>query len=315
MPSVREIQRPHTHKHAEGVHALKSRSDIVFETVVVVLLGLLTLIILYPLYFVIIASFSEAKLVVAGQVWIYPKGLTLENYMQCFENGDLMLGYRNAFFIMIMGTATNLVLTILCAYPLSRHDLWGRNAIMMYCTIPMFFGGGLIPTYLLVTKTLGLKNSWWAVILVAGIATYNMIIMRTFFMTSIPYELQEAAQIDGCTPFGILFRIILPLSIPVICVIGLYYAVNHWNSYFSALIYLPDQKKWPLQLFLRQILVNNDVSSVDGGASSDEMARRAMRAETIKYAIVILASIPMLIIYPFVQRYFVKGVMIGSVKG
>lgn len=312
MASIKKNSR--NHKDGEP-HALKSRGDIIFETVVVIILAILTLIILYPLYFVVIASFSDAKLVVAGEVWWYPKGVTLENYMQCFTNGDLMLGYRNAFIILILGTATNLFLTILCAYPLSRHDLWGRNGIMIYCTIPMFFGGGLIPTYLMVTQTLGLKNSWWAVILVAGIATYNMIIMRTFFMTSIPFELQEAAQIDGCTPIGILLRIILPLSIPVICVIGLYYGVTHWNSYFSALVYLPDKNKWPLQLFLRQILVNNDISAVDGGASSDEMARRAMRAETIKYSIVILASIPMLIIYPFVQRYFVKGVMIGSVKG
>lgn len=308
--------KKNSRNHRDGEpHALKSRGDLIFETIVVIILAILTLIILYPLYFVVIASFSDAKLVVAGEVWWYPKGITLENYMQCFTNGDLMLGYRNAFIILILGTATNLFLTILCAYPLSRHDLWGRNGIMIYCTIPMFFGGGLIPTYLMVTQTLGLKNSWWAVILVAGIATYNMIIMRTFFMTSIPFELQEAAQIDGCTPIGILLRIILPLSIPVICVIGLYYGVNHWNSYFSALVYLPDKNKWPLQLFLRQILVNNDISAVDGGASSDEMARRAMRAETIKYSIVILASIPMLIIYPFVQRYFVKGVMIGSVKG
>ena len=308
--------KKNSRNHRDGEpHALKSRGDIIFETVVVIILAILTLIILYPLYVVVIASFSDAKLVVAGEVWWYPKGVTLENYMQCFTNGDLMLGYRNAFIILILGTATNLFLTILCAYPLSRHDLWGRNGIMIYCTIPMFFGGGLIPTYLMVTQTLGLKNSWWAVILVAGIATYNMIIMRTFFMTSIPFELQEAAQIDGCTPIGILLRIILPLSIPVICVIGLFYGVNHWNSYFSALVYLPDKNKWPLQLFLRQILVNNDISAVDGGASSDEMARRAMRAETIKYSIVILASVPMLIIYPFVQRYFVKGVMIGSVKG
>ena len=309
-------KKRNSRNHRDGEpHALKSRGDIIFETVVVIVLALLTLIILYPLYFVVIASFSDPKLVVGGEVWWYPKGFTLDNYMQCFKNGDLMLGYRNAFIILILGTATNLFLTILCAYPLSRHDLWGRNGIMVYCTIPMFFGGGLIPTYLMVTQTLGLKNSWWAVILVAGIATYNMIIMRTFFMTSIPFELQEAAQIDGCTPIGILLRIILPLSIPVVCVIGLYYGVTHWNSYFSALIYLPDKNKWPLQLFLRQILVNNDISAVDGGASSDEMARRAMRAETIKYSIVILASIPMLIIYPFVQRYFVKGVMIGSVKG
>ena len=308
--------KKNSRNHRDGEpHALKSRGDIIFETVVVIILAILTLIILYPLYFVVIASFSDAKLVVAGEVWWYPKGVTLENYMQCFTNGDLMLGYRNAFIILILGTATNLFLTILCAYPLSRHDLWGRNGIMIYCTIPMFFGGGLIPTYLMVTQTLGLKNSWWAVILVAGIATYNMIIMRTFFMTSIPFELQEAAQIDGCTPIGILLRIILPLSIPVICVIGLYYGVNHWNSYFSALVYLPDRERVAAALFLRQILVNNDISAVDGGASSDEMARRAMRAETIKYSIVILASVPMLIIYPFVQRYFVKGVMIGSVKG
>ena len=232
--------KKNSRNHRDGEpHALKSRGDIIFETVVVIILAILTLIILYPLYFVVIASFSDAKLVVAGEVWWYPKGVTLENYMQCFTNGDLMLGYRNAFIILILGTATNLFLTILCAYPLSRHDLWGRNGIMIYCTIPMFFGGGLIPTYLMVTQTLGLKNSWWAVILVAGIATYNMIIMRTFFMTSIPFELQEAAQIDGCTPIGILLRIILPLSIPVICVIGLYYGVNHWNSYFSALVYLP----------------------------------------------------------------------------
>lgn len=293
----------------------KSKEDIVFEWIVYTILALISIIIIYPLWFVIIASFSEAKMVVAGKVLWHPVNITLENYGECFKNGDLMIGYKNSLGILFLGTATNLTLTTLCAYPLSRRDLWGKNAIMMFATFPMFFSGGMIPTYLLVSKTLGLSNSWWAVILVGGIATYNMIIMRTFFSNSIPYELQEAAQIDGCTPFGILFRIILPLSIPVICVIGLYYGVFLWNSYFQSLIYLTDKNKWPLQLFLRQILVANDVSAVDGGASSDEMARRAMRAETIKYAIVVLASIPMLIIYPFVQRYFVKGIMIGSVKG
>ena len=295
-------------------HSRQSKSDIIFETVVVILLGLLTLTILYPLYFVVIASFSDAKAVIGGRVIFLPTDVTLENYAECFKNGDLMLGYKNSFLLLIIGTAVYLFLTILCAYPLSRRDLWGRNGIMMYCTIPMFFSGGLIPTYLLVTKTLGLGNSWWAVIMVGGVSTYNMIIMRTFFMSSIPFELQEAADIDGCTPFRTLFSIILPLSIPVICVIGLYYGVGIWNSYFTALIYLNDKNKWPLQLFLRQILVNADLSAVDGGDASD-MARRAMRAETIKYAICVLASIPMLVVYPFIQRYFVKGVMIGSVKG
>ncbi|MBR3742660.1 MAG: carbohydrate ABC transporter permease [Clostridia bacterium] len=295
-------------------HSRQSTSDIVFETVVIILLAVLTFTIIYPLYFVVIASFSDAKAVIGGKVIFLPSDVTLENYAECFKNGDLMLGYKNSFLLLIIGTAIYLFLTILCAYPLSRRDLWGRNGIMMYCTIPMFFGGGLIPTYLLVTRTLGLGNSWWAVIFVGGVSTYNMIIMRTFFMSSIPFELQEAAEIDGCSPLRTLISIILPLSIPVICVIGLYYGVGIWNSYFTALIYLSDKNKWPLQLFLRQILVNADLSAVDGGDSSD-MARRAMRAETIKYAICVLASIPMLVIYPFIQRYFVKGVMIGSVKG
>ena len=295
-------------------HSRQSKSDVVFETVVVILLALLTFTIIYPLYFVVIASFSDAKAVVGGRVIFLPTDVTLANYAECFKNDDLMLGYKNSFLLLIIGTAIYLFLTILCAYPLSRRDLWGRNGIMMYCTIPMFFSGGLIPTYLLVSKTLGLNNSWWAVIFVGGVSTYNMIIMRTFFMSSIPFELQEAAEIDGCSPFRTLISIILPLSIPVICVIGLYYGVGIWNSYFTALIYLSDKNKWPLQLFLRQILVNATLSAVDGGDSSD-MARRAMRAETIKYAVCVLASIPMLVIYPFIQRYFVKGVMIGSVKG
>ncbi|MGI6172585.1 MAG: carbohydrate ABC transporter permease [Christensenellales bacterium] len=299
----------------EGAFGRMTRGDIAFEITIAILLAILCLIILYPLWYVLIASFSDPLKVIGGQVWWRPVGFTFDNYGECFKNGDLMIGYRNSLCILFLGTATNLFLTILCAYPLSRRELWGKEALMGFAVFPMFFSGGLIPTYLLVTKTLGLKNSWWAVILVGGIATYNMIIMRTFFSESIPYELQEAAMIDGCSPFGILVRIILPLSIPVICVIGLYYGVFLWNSYFQSLIYLSDQKKWPLQLFLRQILINNEQSGQAGGASSDEMAKRAIRAETIKYSIVVLASIPMLIIYPFVQRYFIKGVMIGSVKG
>ena len=304
--TTRQVARPRRNSR-------QSRGDIIFETIVIILLALLALAIIYPLYFVVIASFSEAKAVVGGDVIFLPKNVTIENYMECFKNGDLMLGYKNAFILLFIGTAVYLFLTILCAYPLSRRDLWGRDGIMIFCTIPMFFGGGLIPTYLTVTKTLNLHN-WAAVVLVGGVSTYNMIIMRTFFQTSIPFELQEAAEIDGCTPFKTLLQIILPLSIPVICVIGLYYGVGIWNSYFSALIYVSDKNLWPLQLFLRQILVNADLSAVDGGDVAD-MARRAMRAEIIKYAICVLASIPMLVIYPFIQRYFVKGVMIGSVKG
>jgi len=241
--------------------------------------------------------------------------MTLENYEACFHNDDLMIGYRNSLAMLALGTTINLILTTLCAYPLSRKDLWGRKFLMLYTLFPMFFSGGMIPTYLLVGKTLKLANTWWAVLLVGGIATYNMIIMRTFFGNSIPFELQEAAEIDGCNPFMTLIRIILPLSLPVMCVIGLYYGVTIWNSYFQSLIYLTDSDKWPLQLFLRQILLVNNISAIDGGGATEEQQLRAIRAETIKYSVVILSSVPMLIIYPFVQRHFVKGVMIGSVKG
>lgn len=250
---MQKTSAPRVYKQ-EGSFSRMSKGDIAFELILAAILGLLSLCIIYPLWYVIIASFSDAKEVVSGRVFIVPIKFTLSNYAECFKNGDLMTGYRNSLGILFLGTATNLFLTILCAYPLSRRDLWGKGAIMIFCTFPMFFSGGLIPTYLLVAKTLKLQNSWWAVILVGGIATYNMIIMRTFFSTSIPYELQEAAQIDGCTPLGILIRIILPLSIPVICVIGLYYGVFLWNSYFQSLIYLTKSDKWPLQLFLRQIL-------------------------------------------------------------
>ena len=297
-----------------GRHSRQSKSDIVFETIVIILLALLTLTILYPLYFVVIASFSDAKAVIGGRVIFLPADVTLENYAECFKNGDLMLGYKNSFLLLIIGTAIYLFLTILCAYPLSRRDLWGRNGIMMYCTIPMFFSGGLIPTYLLVTRTLGLGNSWWAVIMVGGVSTYNMIIMRTFFMSSIPFELQEAAEIDGCTPLRTLVSIILPLSIPVICVIGLYYGVGIWNSYYDALVYIRKKELFPLQLVLRNILILN---SMDMSVTVDlrDMASRQGMSYLLKYAVIVVSSLPLLILYPIVQKYFVKGIMVGSVKG
>ena len=239
--------KKNSRNHRDGQpHALKSRGDIIFETVVVIILAILTLIILYPLYFVVIASFSDAKLVVAGEVWWYPEGGHAGKLHAVLYQRRPDAGLSQRLHHIDTGHGDEPVPDDTVRVSAFAPRPMGRNGIMIYCTIPMFFGGGLIPTYLMVTQTLGLKNSWWAVILVAGIATYNMIIMRTFFMTSIPFELQEAAQIDGCTPIGILLRIILPLSIPVICVIGLYYGVNHWNSYFSALVYLPDKNKWPL---------------------------------------------------------------------
>ena len=288
--------------------------DKVFEVVNCIFLGLIACIILYPLIYVVSASFSDAMAVTSGKMWLWPVDVTLENYQQVFKNDNIMRGYRNSLIIMGSGTALNLVMTILAAFPMSRRDLWGRNVLMKLMTFCMFFSGGLIPTYLLVGKTLVLMNNWLALILPGAISVYNMIIMRTYFSTSIPYELHEAADIDGCTPFGTLIRIVLPLSGPIVAVIGLYYAVGHWNSYFSALLYINQENIQPLQLYLRKVLTaNNAQALMEMGA--DEAARAAMRAETIKYSVIVVSSVPMLIIYPFVQKFFVKGVMIGAVKG
>lgn len=291
----------------------RTRGDQVFDVVNSFLLLIIGLIVLYPLIYVISASFSEPLKVTSGEVTLLPVNFQLGNYEEVFRNNDIMTGYRNSLIIMFLGTAINLSLTILAAYPLSRQDLWGRGAFMMVATFTMFFSGGIIPLYLQV-KALGLMNSWMSLILPGAISTFNLIIMRTYFQTSIPFEIQEAATIDGCSNIGILMRIILPLSGPIIAVIGLYYAVTHWNAYFSALLYIQNRKLYPLQLFLREVLVINSQNNLmDTG--SQEMAARAMRGETMKYSIIVLSSLPMLILYPFVQKFFVKGVMIGSVKG
>lgn len=297
-----------------NTHSRMSLGDRIFDSINVVLLGLLALITIYPLVYVLSASFSDPVSVASGDMILWPVNLTLENYEEVFKNQSIITGYRNSLIILVSGTALNLVMTVLAAFPMSRRDLWGRNVMMKLMTFTMFFSGGLIPTYLLITRTLGLMNSWLALILPGAISVYNMIIMRTYFQTSIPYELQEAADIDGCSPFGVLIRIILPLSGPILAVIGLYYGVGHWNSYFSALLYINREELQPLQLYLRRVLtLNSNQSLLSTG--SDEAARQAMRAETIKYAVIVVSSVPMLVIYPFVQKFFVKGVMIGAIKG
>ncbi len=291
-----------------------SKFDATIEVVNIVFLSIIAVIILYPLIYVLSASFSDAMSVTSGKMFLWPVDLTLENYEEVFKNKNIVLGFRNSIIIMVSGTVINLLMTILAAYPLSRRDLWGHSVIMKLITFTMFFNGGLIPSYLLIGKTLGLMDNWLSLILPGAISVYNMIIMRTYFMTSVPFELQEAAEIDGCSMFGILARIVLPLSGPVIAVIALYYAVGHWNSYFNALLYITSEDLQPLQLYLRKVLtLNNAQSLMQMGA--DEMARQAMRAETIKYSVIVVSSIPMLIMYPFVQRFFVKGVMIGAIKG
>jgi putative aldouronate transport system permease protein len=293
---------------------LRSRNDKWFDVINYTALTLIALIVLYPLYFVLIASFSDPSSVVNGETWILPKGLTFEGYTRIFKEGSIWVGYKNTILYTCVGTTINVLLTLLAGYALSRKDLYGRNVIMVYLLITLFFSGGLIPTYLVV-KQLHLLNTMRALILPKAVSVFNIIIARTFFQETIPIELLEQANIDGCSDFTFFSRIVLPLSKAIIAVLALFYAIGYWNSYFDALIYLGDEKMYPLQLVLRNILVvQNELASkfVTDVESADVQQRIA---NLLKYGVIIVASLPLLIVYPFIQRYFVKGVMIGSVKG
>lgn len=292
--------------------AISSKDERVFDAVIYVIAAVIILIVLYPLIFIVSASFSDPAKVVGGEVWLLPKGLNLDAYVNILHDNEIWVGYRNTIFYATVGTVINLIMTILAAYPLSRPDLPGRGVIMLIITLTMFFSGGLIPTYLLV-KNLGMVDTVWALIIPGAIATYNLIVMRTYFQSSIPWELQEAAHIDGCSNMRLLLNIILPLSKPIIAVMVLFYAVGHWNSYFGALIYIRNEALYPLQLVLREILLISQSAGVDGGSVGLE--DKILLAESIKYAVIIISSLPVLVMYPFVQKHFVKGVMIGSVKG
>ncbi|MDQ0899194.1 MULTISPECIES: carbohydrate ABC transporter permease [unclassified Paenibacillus] len=290
-----------------------SRGDRVFDTINTLLLVLITVIVLYPLLFVLSASISEPSVVARGQLWLLPKGINFIGYERVFQNKEILTGYMNTIVYTLVGTAINLVLTICAAYPLSRPDFRGRYVITAIIVFTIFFSGGLIPSYLLV-KNLGMLNTIWALIIPNAISVYNVIIMRTFFQSSIPHEIQEAASIDGCNNFRILLRVVLPLSMPIIAVMILFYAVGHWNAFFNALIYLSDRAKYPLQLILREILIQGQMAAMIDMAD-DSLAKKLMEVEVIKYAVVVIANLPVLLLYPLLQKYFVKGVMIGALKG
>lgn len=276
------------------------------------------IIVAYPVIYMISASISDPKLVGSGEMWLWPKGITFEGYQRVFQNASIWTGYGNTILYTVVGTAINLFVTLPAAYALSRKDFLGRNFFMGMFMVTMFFGGGLVPSYLLV-KELGMVNTMWAIVIPSAASIWNIIVSRTFFQSSIPKELQEAAQIDGCTNIRLFFKIILPLSMPIIAVMALFYGVGNWNSYFSALIYLNDAVKYPLQLVLRQILVLQEMSAQGGGtidaSTASALNNKAEIAALVKYAVIIVATAPIIAIYPFLQRYFVQGVMIGSVKG
>lgn len=291
----------------------QSAFDIGFDVVSTLLLIIALLIVLYPLYFVLIASISDANSISLGKVVLLPKNIDFVGYRRILQDNRIMNGYVNSIIYTVASTVIGTITTILAGYSFSRSDLVGRKALMMAYVFTMYFSGGLIPTYLVV-KDVGLLGSPWAVILMGAISVYNIIIARSFFSGSIPVDLYEAAQLDGCSNGRFFVSIVVPLSKSIIAVIALYYAVAQWNGYFNALIYLNKQSQYPLQMVLREILLSSqsvqaDVTDVD---AIQEMQRIAA---TIKYGVIVVASLPMLMLYPFIQKYFVKGVMIGSIKG
>lgn len=245
------------------MNTIQSTREKAFDWAVYALLSLVSLIVLYPLVFVLVASFSSPEAVMRGEVWLWPKDITWMGYTKIFQNNEILTGYLNTIVYTVVGTAINLILSVAAAYPLSRKDFAGRNAISALMVFTMFFSGGMVPSYLLV-KNLGMLNTMWALIIPGAVSVYNIIIMRTFFQSSIPGEMQEAASIDGCSNLGILWKIVLPLSMPIIAVMILFYSVGHWNSYFSGLMYLTDRDKYPLQLFLREILIQGQMQEMLG---------------------------------------------------
>ena len=290
-----------------------TRRDKVFNFVNISIVTLFFLAVLFPLIYVVSASFSDPNKVIQGQVWLWPVGFNLEGYKAVFDNPRVMSGYLNSFIIMVGGTAVNVVMTILAGYPLSRKDFPDRHLLMGLFVFTIMFSGGLIPTYILV-KNLGLIDTRWALILPTAIGVWNAIIVRTYFQTTIPGDLLEASQMEGCSEFQFLWKIVIPLSGPIIAVITLFYAVGHWNQFFQALLYLKDEAKYPLQIVLREILVENTITDMSSMDVESQLLRQRLR-ELLKYSLIIVASAPLLMIYPFIQKYFVKGIMIGSLKG
>ncbi|GAA0420713.1 carbohydrate ABC transporter permease [Virgibacillus salarius] len=294
-----------------------TKKDKAFKVLVLLFLTAALLIVLYPLIYIISASISNPSAVNTGEMWLFPKEITLEGYKLIFQNDDIWRGYLNTILYTVLGTVINLGVTIPAAYALSRKDLAGRNLLMGMFVLTMFFSGGLIPTYLVV-KSLGLIDTIWAMVLPNAAAVWNIVIARVFFQTSIPKGLEEAAIIDGASNFKLFTKIILPLSAPIIAVMALFYGVGHWNSYFNALIYLSDKEMYPLQLVLREILVLQEMASQNTnmtGSMAEAMHSKQQLAAIVKYGVMIVSSLPVIIVYPFLQRYFVKGVLIGSLKG
>lgn len=292
---------------------MKINNDKIFQFVINAITILLCVLALYPLIYAVSASFSSPDQILSGKVWLWPVNPTINAYKRVFASKDILIGYRNTIFYTLSGTLINMIMSIICAYPLSLPDLKGKNAITLFITFTMFFGGGMIPTYLNI-KNLGMLNSPLSVLIPGAISVSNMLIMRNYFIHSVPSELREAAAIDGSSPLHTMITIILPLSKSILVVVMLYYMVGHWNSYFSAMMYMRDRNKYPLQVFLRQILVLTQMGDMEEQAGVDDLNIYLIYA-ALKYAIIVVSAVPLLVLYPMVQKFFERGIMVGSLKG
>ena len=292
------------------MNTVLKKNDIIMDIAVHTILVLVMLLTLYPLIYVISASLSNPMNVVRGDIRLFPIGFNFNSYITVFKDNRVLVGYKNTIIYTIVGTAVNLVVTTGAAYALSRKDLAGRRIMTLIFMVTMFFNGGLIPTYITITK-MGLYDKFLVMILPKALDVWNLMLMKSFFQTTIPSELEDAARIDGCSNIGMLYYVVLPLSTAIIAVMVMFYGVNHWNGYFTALIYLKDKAKFPLQLVLREILIQDNKSMV----TDETLLMQQLSAESIKYSVIIISSLPMLVLYPFLQKYFVKGVMVGAIKG
>ncbi len=296
---------------------LSLRSDRAFDIINTILLVLVLLVCAYPLWFILIASVSNPDLVNTGKVWLWPKDVSFTGYRNLFGDPGIMRGYCNTLIYTFGGTLINLLVTLPAAYALSRKDFVGRKLFNILFLVTMFFSGGLIPTFFTV-KSLGLYNNPWVMVILGATSMTNIIISRTFFQSNIPDELTEAARIDGCGNFRLFCQIVLPLSGAIVAVMALFFAVTHWNSYFVAMIYIRDQEWKPLQIVMREVLLQSQFNAEmlqQGGDTAGMLQEELKAAEQIRYALIVVASIPVMLLYPFIQKYFVKGVTVGAVKG
>lgn len=292
-----------------------TKADKVFNVVNYAVLAVILAIVAYPLIFVLSASLSDPLAILQGRVRLWPVDFSLQGYGTILEHKGITTGYANSFFYMGVGTCVNVLCTIMVAYPLSRADLKLRKVFTLLIVFTMIFNAGLIPNYMLI-RSLGLINTRAVLIIPTAISAWNVMVTITYFKSNIPKDLLEAARIDGCNDINFIIKIVLPLSKPILAVIGLFYAVTHWNTYFNAMIYLSDKSKFPLQIILRDILIQNQISAdMAMGADAETLIIKENLTMLLKYSLIVVSSIPLMLLYPFVQKYFVRGVMVGSVKG